>query len=141
MNPLNLIPAPYRLIATVALLAAFIGGVYAYAYHAGYKRATDAASTEKLKSVERAIEQAEAIARQDNEIARQNMATTTQIRYRTRLIQTKESAHALANPLPDNCILDPVRMRNINAALSGTLPADLGEFNYALSAPAANDKK
>lgn len=119
---------PWLILGIVAALSAS----HLYAYHLGSVRQKDAAATEKLQAVERAIEQTEAIARQDNEIARQNMAAVTEIRYRTRTIQTKEAAHAFANPLPDNCELDPVRMRNVNAALAGTLPADPGQPDYTL---------
>lgn len=118
-----------------------LSGTHLYAYKKGYDRATDAAASEKIKSVELAINQTESIARQDNEIAMKNMANSTEIRSRTRLIQTKESAHALAHPLPDNCILDPDRMRNINAAITGTIPTDTGQFDYTLPTAAAIGKK
>lgn len=138
MTLLSLIPAQYRLIATITLLAAFIGGVYAYAYHAGYKRATDAASAEKLKSVERAIEQAAAIAKQDNEIAAAALVATEKTRTITRTIIQKVRENAKINPI--NCNLGAERMRLIKAAIDNQEPADSGQPDYSLPAATLSGK-
>lgn len=138
MSPLNLIPAPYRLIATISLLAAFIGGVYAYAYHSGYKRATDAASAEKLESVERAIEQAEAIAKQDNEIATAALVAAEKTRTITRTIIQKVRQNAQANPI--TCNIGAERMRFIKSAISNQEPTNSGQPDYSLPAATLSGK-
>ena len=53
MNPLNLIPAPYRILATVGLLVAFVGSVYAFAYAKGFKSATADCDAGKLAAVQK----------------------------------------------------------------------------------------
>lgn len=106
---------PWLILGVIAALS----GSHMYAYHLGSVRQKDAAAAEKLQAVQRAIEQTEAIARQDNEIARQNMAAATEIRYRTRTLLVKEKEHADAYPLPADCVLDPERVRHVNDALAG----------------------
>ena len=132
MNPLGLIPAPYRLIGVALILAALVTGIYGYGYSKGHKRATEAAAAEKLASVKQAIEQAQLIAKQDAEVAAANIKTVERIRTVTRTIHAQESRHATANPLPVNCVNDATRMRNINAALANNIAADPGKPDYRL---------
>lgn len=131
MNPLSLIPAPYRLIATIGLVVAFTAGVYAMGYTKGNKHATDACSAEKLAAVTRAVEQAQAIAKEDAKISEETAKTTEVIRWRTRDRIIKDRTYATAKPLPAECVLDDDRLRNINDALSGK-PTDSGKLNYTL---------
>lgn len=123
---------PWVILGVVAAL----GISHAYVFVLGKDRAEDAAATEKLESVNRAIEQAAAIATQDMEIASANIKTVEVIRKRTRTIRIKESAHAKANPLPADCVLDAERVRNINAALAGEVATNTGQPDYTLP-PAA----
>lgn len=102
----------------VALLVA-LAGSHTLVYRAGISRAEDAAASEKLTAVARAIEQSQAIGKEDMEIASANIQTVEVIRYRNRNLRAKESAHAKANPLPANCVLDPIRLRNVRDALAG----------------------
>ena len=132
MNPMGLIPAPYRLIAVVLILVGLVSGIYGFGYSKGHKRATDAAATEKLAAVQRAIEQAQTVAKQDAEIAEANLKAVATIRTVIRTIRAKESRHANANPLPANCVLDAERMRNLNAALTSSAPSDPAESDYRL---------
>lgn len=133
MNPLNLIPAPYRLIATIGLVVAFIGSVYAFAYTKGFKRATANCEAAKVEAIQRAITQAQEIAKQDAEIVTNNEKTKEVIRERTRTIRIKEKNHANANPLPAECVLDDERVQHLNAALSNK-DADSGKPDYRLPA-------
>lgn len=57
----------------VLVVVAALGISHAYVFVLGKDRAEDAAATEKLESVNRAIEQAAAIATQDMEIASANI--------------------------------------------------------------------
>lgn len=60
----RLLANPYVLLAILlALLAAGVA-----LYQAGYRNAANAAAADKLAAVQRAIEQAEAVAKQDNEV-------------------------------------------------------------------------
>ena len=108
------IPAAYLWIA----LGACIGAWSLYVDHRGYKRAEAACTSEKVEAIQRAITQAQEIAKQDAEIVRNNVQTVEVIKNRTRTIRIKEKNHATANPLPAECVLDDQRVRNINAALS-----------------------
>lgn len=84
MIPLSLISTPYRLLAAIAFVAAFVVAVYAYAYHAGFKRAEDACSAEKLA----AERQYQANYRMEVErgdiLAKQLAERHTEIVYKTR---------------------------------------------------------
>lgn len=121
---------PWVVLAVVAALA----GALAMAYRSGYGHSTDAAASEKLAAVSRAIEQSQSIAKEDMAIASANIQTVEVIRNRTRTIRIKESAHAAKNPLPAVCVLDAERMRNANAALAGhgEAAADTGKPDYGL---------
>lgn len=136
MNPLNLVPASYRMLAVGLIVIGLVAGLYGLGHSHGYKRASDAAAAEKLAAVQHAIDQAQAIAKQDMEIASANIKTVEVIRDRTRTIRIKESAHAKANPLPVDCVLDAERVRNLRAALAGVASADTGKSDYAVPAAA-----
>lgn len=58
MNPLDLIPAPYRVLTTIALIAALLGGTYYKGYARGHKKAETeiAAFSGKLKDATITIE-------------------------------------------------------------------------------------
>lgn len=136
MNPLNLIPAPYRLIALISVVVLFTGSVYAMGYSKGNKLATDVCEASKLKAVERAIEQAQTIAKEDAVIAESTAKVTEVIRWRTRDRIIKDRTYATAKPLPAECVLDDDRMRNLNAALSNQAADSVSEPNYTMP-PAA----
>lgn len=123
-----LLANPWVVLAVAVALA----GSHVYVFMLGKDRAEDAAATEKLESVSRAIEQAQATAKEDMEIASASIKTVEVIRKTTRTIRIKESAHAKANPLPVDCVLDDGRVRNINAALAGKVSADTGQPDYTL---------
>lgn len=136
MNPLNLVPASYRMFAVGLIVVGLVVGLYGFGYSRGHKRASDAASAEKLAAVQHAIAQAQAIAKQDLEIASANIKTVEIIRDRTRTIRVKDSAHAKAHPLPADCVLDAERVRNLRTALAGTASADPGKPDYTVPAAA-----
>lgn len=133
MNPLNLIPAPYRLIATIGAVAALALFLYASGYTNGSKRTADRYEAAKVEAIQRAITQAQEIAKQDAEIVSGNVQTGQAIRERTRTIRIKEKNHATANPLPPECVLDDRRVQHINDALSGK-DADTTKPDYRLPA-------
>lgn len=118
MNLLSLIPAPWRVIATIGLIAAILGSAYNLGYTRAKKATTASYEAAKVQAVQRAIAQAQEIAKQDAEIVRNNVQTVEVIRNRTRTIRIKEKSHATASPLPAECVLDDARMRLINDALA-----------------------
>ena len=119
---------PWVILAVVAALSAS----HSYAYLTGRLHERNANAAEKLVAVQRAIEQAQSIAKQDAEFAADNLKTVTLIRTVTRTIQAQESRHEKANPLPVDCVNDATRMRNINAALANNIAADPGKPDYRL---------
>lgn len=131
MNPLNLIPAPYRLIATIGLVVALTISAYVLGRVEGKKLTTAAFDRAKVEAIQRAITQAQEIAKQDAEIVSGNEKTKEVIRERIRTIRIKEKNHATSKPLPAECVLDDERVRNINAALSGK-DTDTGKPDYRL---------
>lgn len=136
MNPLNLVPASYRMFAVGLVVIGLVAGLYGFGYSRGHKRASDAAASEKLAAVQQAIQQAQAIAKQDMEIASANVRTVEVIRTRTRTLRAKESAHVKANPLPADCVLDDERVRNLRTALAGEARTDTGKPDYTVPAAA-----
>lgn len=134
MNPLALVPASYRMFAVGLVVIGLVVGLYGLGYSRGHKSASNAAAAEKLAAVQHAIEQAQAIAKQDAEIASANVRTIEVIRTRTRTLRVKESAHAKANPLPADCVLDDERVRNLRTALAGDTGADTGKPDYTVPA-------
>lgn len=136
MNPLSLLGVvkglnPWVILGVIAALSAS----HTYVYHLGGKHQKNANNTEKLVAVQRAIEQAQAIAKEDAAISEETAKTTTEIRWRTRDRIIEDRKHATAKPLPAECVLSDDRLRNINNALSGK-PTDPGEPDYTLP-PAA----
>lgn len=135
MNPLNLLGIikgfnPWVILGVIAALSAS----HTYVYYLGGKHERNDQNTEKLESIQRAITQAQEIAKQDAEIVRNNVQTVEVIKNRTRTIRIKEKNHATANPLPAECVLDDERVRNINDALSGK-DADPGKPDNGMPAP------
>ena len=119
MNPLNLLGIikglnPWVILGVIAALSAS----HTYVYYLGGKHKRNDQNTEKLESIQRAITEAQEIAKQDAEIVRNNVQTVEVIKNRTRTIRIREKAHATEKPLPAECVLDDQRVRNINAALS-----------------------
>ena len=134
MNPLNLLGIvkglnPWVILGVIAALSAS----HTYVYYLGGKHERSDQNTEKLEAVQRAITQAQEIAKQDAEIVRNNVQTKEVIRERTRTIRIKEKNHATEKPLPAEWVLDDDRMRNLNDALSGK-DADSGKPDYRLPA-------
>lgn len=119
MNPLALLSGPYGLLLKYGLVAAILAAAYGFVYHQGFKAATANCDAAKIEAIQRAITQAQEIAKQDAEIVRNNVQTVEVIKNRTRTIRIKEKNHATANPLPAECVLDDQRVQHINAALSG----------------------
>lgn len=118
MNPLNLIPAPYRLIALFSLVVLFTGSVYAMGYSKGNKRATDACEAAKVVELKKYQAEYQKAVDRANVLAQKNIKTVEIIRDRTRTIRIKEKNHATAKPLPDVCVLDDERVRILNDALA-----------------------
>ena len=118
MNLFSVFSGPYGLLLKYGLVAALALFLYASGYTNGNKRATDRCEAAKIEAIQRAITQAQEIAKQDAEIVTGNEKAKEVIRERTRTIRIKEKSHATANPLPAECVLDDQRVRNINAALS-----------------------
>ena len=133
MNPLNLIPAPYRLIATIGLVVALTISAYVLGRVEGKKLTTAAFDRAKIEAIQRAITQAQEIAKQDAEIVTSNEKAKVVIRERTREIRIREKNHATEKPLPAGCVLDDERVRNLNSALSGK-DADTPKPDYRLPA-------
>lgn len=133
MNFLSVFSGPYGLLLKYGLMAAFVAAALGFVYSKGFKAATANCEAAKVEAVQRAVEQAQEIAKQDAEIVRNNVQTVEVIRERTRTIRIKEKNHATANPLPPECVLDDTRMRNINDALSGK-NTDSGKPDYRLPA-------
>lgn len=131
MNPLTLIPAPYRIPATIGLVAALTLSAYVMGRGDGKKLASADFNASKIQAVQRAITQAQEIAKQDAEIVTGNEKTKEVIRERIRTIRIKEKNHATANPLPPECVLDDERVRSINDAISNK-DADTGKPDYGL---------
>ena len=84
MNPLSLIPAPYRLIATIGLVVAFTAGVYAMGYTKGNKHATDACSAEKLAAVQKYQAEYQKAVDRANALAQKLATRESKIIYRTK---------------------------------------------------------
>lgn len=118
MSLLSLIPAPYRLIALIGLMVALALSGYVKGRGDGKKLATadcEAAKNAELKKYQAAYQKAVDRA---NLLAQKNVKTVEVIRNRTRTIRIKEKAYAAAKPLPDVCVLDDDRVRNINDAIA-----------------------
>lgn len=118
MNPLTWLSGPYALFVKIGLVVALIGSVYAMGYTKGNKRATadcEAAKVAELKKYQAAYQKA---VERANLLAQKNVKTVEVIRNRTRTIRIKEKAYAAAKPLPDVCVLDDDRVRNINDAIA-----------------------
>lgn len=131
MNPLSLLSGPYGLLIKLGLVAALAVFLYASGYTNGNKRATARCDAAKIEAVQRAIVEAQEIAKQDAELVRNNVQTVEVIRNRTRTIRIKDKQYA--KPLPDVCVLDDDRVRNLNDALSNK-DADPGKPDYTLPA-------
>ena len=84
MNLINLIPAPYRLIATVGLVVAVAGFLYAAGYTNGNKRATDACAAEKLAAVQKYQAEYQKAVDRANVLAQKLATRETEIVYRTK---------------------------------------------------------
>lgn len=131
MNFLSAFSGPYGLLLKLGAVAALAIFLYASGYTNGNKRATDRCEAGKLEAVQRTIVEAQEIAKQDAEIVSSNVQTVEVIRNRTREIRIKEKAHATAKPLPDVCVLDADRVRNLNDALQNK-NADTSKPDYTL---------
>lgn len=84
MNPLNLIPAPYRILATIGLLVAFVGSVYAFAYAKGFKSATADCDAGKLAAVQKYQAEYQKAVDRANVLAQKLATRETEIVYRTK---------------------------------------------------------
>lgn len=133
MKFLSVFSGPYGLLLKYGLVAAILAAAYGFVYHQGFKRATANCEAARVDAVQRAIEQANEIAKQDAEIVRDNVRTVEVIRNRTRTVRIKEKAHANANPLPAECVLDDTRLRHINDALANK-DADTGKPDNGMPA-------
>lgn len=110
INLLGLIPAPYRILATIGLVVALLGSVYAMGYTKGNKRATadcEAAKVAELKKYQaeyqKAVDRANLLA--------QKLATReTEIVYRT-----KEVIRNVPKVTDNKSCLNPAAVRVLNA--------------------------
>lgn len=112
MNPLNLIPAPYRLIATIGLVVAFLASVYAFAYTKGFQRATANCEAAKFKAVQKYQAEYQKAVERANVLAQKLATRETEVVYRTKEV----IKHVPKVTTGKSCLsADAVRMLNRRA--------------------------
>lgn len=122
MNPLNLIPAPYRLIAILSLVVLFTGSVYAMGYSKGNKRATDACEAAKVAELKKYQAEYQKAVERGNVLAQKLATRETEIVYRT-----KEVIKNVPQVTDGRTCLNSAAVRMLNARGDSTVPETPGK--------------
>ena len=109
-------------------------GAFIFAFLAGWTIQGWRGDSVRLAAVERAITQADNIAKQDDEIATRFEVAKIQINTIFRTIEEKQDADIAINPDYRLCGLSPAGIVLWNTANAGRLPADTGQPDAAVSA-------
>lgn len=109
-------------MALVAVLAASTATGFYY----GHKAAVNAAKSEQLKAVERAIAQADEISAENAEIERDHVQVQTEIRTVYRTIKQEVIKYVETHPDTAECGLDDDGLRLWNKANQGSISAPPG---------------
>ena len=84
MGLLNLIPAPYRILAIISLVALFTGSVYAMGYSKGNKRAVANCEAAKMAELKKYQAEYQKAVDRANVLAQKLATRETEIVYRTK---------------------------------------------------------
>jgi hypothetical protein len=134
----SLIPAPYRLVAGAVAAAVVLGAVWGHGYWRGRDGANRAWEESFRESVTRAVEQANAIAKQDAEVSEYFE------KWRTRYVTEYENVNVTEHIPPDcnRCVINPVGLGLLNNArradVSESTPST-GKFDYSLPRPPSSN--
>jgi hypothetical protein len=129
---MRLLGNPYVLLTILlALLAAGVA-----VYQAGYRNASNAAAADKLAAVQRAIEQAEAVAAQDAEVLGAHEDKRERIRTVFQTIREEVTRYVQTHAGDAGECLDPDGMR-LWLAANNASPATAARPDYTMPGPAA----
>lgn len=119
---LRFIPSSYTWAAVGLIAAAIAAG----SFWQGYRMASNAAKSEQLKAVERAIAQADEISAENAEIERNHVQVQTEIRTVYRTIKQEVIKYVETHPDTAECGLDDDGLRLWNKANQGSISAPPG---------------
>ena len=122
MNPLNLIPAPYRLIVTLGFVVAFLGSFYAYAQHRQFKADQAVSTAEKLAAVQKYQAEYQKAVERANILAQKLATRETEIVYRTKEVIKNVPKVTTGKPC-----LNSAAVRMLNHRGDSTVPETTGK--------------